>query len=362
MYFEKRLSKKSKKGYTWQVCFYYDDPETGIRKRYKKSGFETKQEAQKHGQEALKMLSDGLNPKERRTLSDVYSEWLKLNSERLAPSTINRYDASWKYLQNISKLSVSSLKYSTLQELFNSLDLSKSSKNNIKALLLNLFKFAIRAGYIENNPVQYIEITGKEKKPTEDALELSEVEDICKSIGTHNQFTKQAYQIFMWIGYYTGFRASEILALEWSDIDFDNCSIHVWRRQEHGTNTFTERMKTRSSAATVPMCEPLKQILKEWHKENQNGLLICSRNGAPILYQTISNNLKAAAKKTGIDFHCHMLRHTFITNVMRSGADPKTAAQLARHSDISTTLNIYTQMNQGDLKTALNKAYPKSPK
>lgn len=135
MYFEKRLSKKSKKGYTWQVCFYYDDPETGIRKRYKKSGFETKQEAQKHGQEALKMLSDGLNPKERRTLSDVYSEWLKLNSERLAPSTINRYEASWKYLQNISKLSVSSLKYSTLQELFNSLDLSKSSKNNIKAFV-----------------------------------------------------------------------------------------------------------------------------------------------------------------------------------------------------------------------------------
>lgn len=358
MYFEKRESKKAKKGYSWRVVINYQDPETGLTKRYSKSGFDTKAAAQKHGLEIEKELNDTGSVASDITIAEAYAEWLELNKDRLAKNTLSGYKNAYDHLAKIRNKPMKKIRYKELQNLFNGLDLCKGTKHIIKALLQNLFKYAIKNGYISNNPVPYVELTGKEKKPTEDALELHQIEDICDAIKTRSPFRTEAYKVFMWIGYYTGFRASEILALEWSDIDFENNSIHVWKRQEQKTCNVTERMKTKSSTATVPMCEPLKKILEEWHQENHNELLICTRKGVPVSYQTINNNLRTSAKKIGIVFHCHMLRHTFITNVVKSGADPKTAAQLARHSNVTMTLDIYTKMSGDDLAIALAKAYP----
>ncbi|WP_304683599.1 site-specific integrase [Ileibacterium valens] len=361
MYFEKRESKKSKKGYVWQVCFYYIDPETGLRKRYKKSGFETKTEAQKHGQEAIKMLSDGFNLKDRRTLSDVYSEWLELNKERLAPGTVLNYRTYWQHLRPIASTSIRTLKYSTLQELFNQMDLSKDTKGNAKALLMNIFKHAIRSGYTDNNPAQYLVMTGKEKSPQNNALELWEVSDLCNQIKAHNQFTKQAYQTFVWIGYYSGLRASEILALEWPDVDLQKNTISI-SKQLNPKGIVTERLKTTASRAVVPLCGPLKEILINWKQINkEHELIVCRPSGDPMPHVSITQAIKRAGQRIGLDIHPHLLRHTFITNVVRSGADPKTAAQLARHSNISVTLNIYTQMNSEDLAAAIKTAFPESP-
>ena len=50
----------------------------------------------------------------------------------------------------------------------------------------------------------------------------------------------------------------------------------------------------------------------------------------------------------------HGLRHTFITNLFLNGVDPKTAQQLARHSDISLTMNVYTHLNAQTQINAIN--------
>ena len=52
------------------------------------------------------------------------------------------------------------------------------------------------------------------------------------------------------------------------------------------------------------------------------------------------------------DFHA--LRHTFITNMMKSGVNPKTAQALARHSTIDLTMNVYTTLTMTDQAAALN--------
>ena len=52
------------------------------------------------------------------------------------------------------------------------------------------------------------------------------------------------------------------------------------------------------------------------------------------------------------DFHC--LRHTFITNLGRAKVSPKTAQTLARHSDISLTMNIYSHVSEEDQIEAIN--------
>lgn len=360
MYFEKRESKKAKKGYTWSVLFYYSDPETGLRKRYKKSGFETKADAQKHGQEAQNMLMQGVNPKIDKTLADVFNEWLELNSERLAPRSIEQYNLAWKRLKAIHFIPIKKLQYGKLQQTLNDLDLSKKVKQVEKALLLNLFKFAIKSGYTGNNPAQYLEVNGREQKPDEPPLELEEIQAIASQIIAKSDFRRSAYEVFLWIGYYAGLRASEILALEWSDIDMDLNQIRV-NKQLNRDGVVTSRLKTKGSNSIIPLCAPLKDILIQWNEENSNDLIICDSIGDPISYNQVNVILNKAGKRAGINFHTHRLRHTYITNLVRSGADPKTAAQLARHSDVATTMNIYTQMQADDLSKAVNRAYPESP-
>lgn len=363
MYFEKRPAKKSKKGYTWTVLFYYTDL-NGFKKRYKKSGFETKQEAKAHGLQMLEEINQSGTLPAAKTLKDVWTEWEALNTDRLAPNTMINYRKMWEYLEPFHNKPIKYIQYGQLQELFNSLDLSKGTKGIIKALLMNLFKHAIKNGWTHNNPVQFIECTGAAKEP-ERVLDLAEVEKICDHIRTTDDFKRQAYETFVWIGYYTGLRLGEIAALEWSDIDLEGATITVSKRQDPHTNFITEQLKTKSSYSKIPMCEPLKAILMDWRTINPNDYVICARSGAPIPNNTIGQNIRRAGDACGIPCHPHLLRHTFVTNLIRSGLDPKTAAQLARHSNVNITLDVYTQMDKTDLKRAIETAFPdpkKAPK
>lgn len=148
MYFEKRPAKKSKKGYTWTVLFYYTDL-NGFKKRYKKSGFETKQEAKAHGLQMLEEINQSGKKPENKTLLDVWKEWEALNVGHLAPGSINRYRNIIDHDIPFLNLPIRSISFWTLQQYFKDRENYCLSTNQvIRALLSNLFKYSKKAGYI----------------------------------------------------------------------------------------------------------------------------------------------------------------------------------------------------------------------
>lgn len=367
MYFEKRPSKRSPKGHTWAVKFYYTDNQ-GKRHRYSKSGFATKAAAMQHGEYMLVQKennNDSLAAIPR--LEEVWEQWRTLSADHLAPSTLRSYDQKWNdhLLPALGKERLDEITYPKLQELFNQLgeNYSKSMANTIKAMLLNLFKLAIRSGYTGNNPVQYVVLKGKEKAADPEALTFEEFEAICDSIAhlQTNSERKRALITFMYIGYYTGLRRSEILALQKKDIDLDEGLLSVTKRVDasDGKPELSNRLKTLSSRAVIPLAGPLADylipVLDDLAEED---LLMSDKKGNCLHPNSVMISLQNAARQAGIaHFHPHLLRHTFITNIVRAGADPKSAAQLARHSDISTTLNIYTKLNRDDLRDLLSTVF-----
>lgn len=362
--------REGKKGITYQVYFPYKN-ELGISCIYRKGGFNTKKEAKAH-ETLLKaqIAKNGyLNQDCELTLDHVFKDYFDTFKKRkVSKATIQHYENIYKnhIKQALGHYKIIKLKYPTLQKYFNECsNLSKGLQENIKKVLNNVFKYACKCCYIENNPVSLVDLTGiepTEKKKTITYQELEMIIETTKNRDCKDSFRNDSIVISLYIGYYSGLRLCETLALEKSDFDFINNEIHITKQLDCiGKQTkvlkTTNKLKTNSSSAVIPLAEPLKEILVKWFNKNPYNHVICDIEGNYIHDSFIKTTLKQISKKTNIYFHFHMLRHTFISNLANNGVEPQIAKELARHSDIATTMNIYTHVNEDKQKQAINNVF-----
>ena len=358
-------SKKAKKGYTYKVTFKYK--ENDITRTYSKSGFSVKKEAQEHESMVKTQINqDGYLKKIcKDSLNKVFNDWLKVDGGSYAPNTINLYKRIYnKYIYStIGKEKIISSKYKDIQAFINESDVSYDNCVAIKKVLNNVFKYAIKNEYIETNPIAYIEITKiKEKKEINNYLSLEEYNMIIEKLN-RGSFYARALSIAISIGYHTGLRISEIFALNKSDIDFINDTITVNKQllEREGKNKdlkIKTKLKTSSSNSVLPLVPTLKEILIEWFDINPYEKVVCNEEGYYLNPVSAQARVKKIASDLGIQgFHFHMLRHTLITNLYKSGVDVKTTQELARHSNINTTLNVYTHLEENSKKDTLNNVF-----
>lgn len=362
--------RKGKKGVTYQVYFPYKN-ELGITCAYRKGGFKTKREAKTH--ETLvkaQIEKDGFLKQEcNLTLDQVFNNYFELiTTKGLAQSTLRNYRIIYNshIKQALGNYKIVKLKYPILQKYFNNnASLSVGVQSNIKNVLNNVFKYACKCCYIENNPVSLVDLTGiklEKKRKTITYQELETIVQALKSRCCHDSFKNDSMVISLYIGYYTGLRISEVLALEKSDFDFINNEIHVTKQldcigKRANEIRTTNTLKTNSSNAVVPLAEPLKEILMDWFKVNPYDHVICDVEGKYIHTEVLKLAINTTCKKIGIYFHFHMLRHTFISNLANNGVEPQIAKELARHSRIETTMDIYTHVNEDSQKQAINAVF-----
>lgn len=207
----KVASKKAKNGYTFKVDFRYKT--NGITTRYVKSGFLTKKEAKEHEEDikAQIRLYGRVKKIYNGTLNMCFDEWLKVDSNQLAPNTINLYKQTYnKYVKNtIGKEKLVLLKYKEIQAFINKSDISYDNCIAIKKVLNMVFNFAVKNEYVENNPIQFIKNTKvKDKKDKNNYITFEEYQTLTNKIN-QGSFNDRAISIAISIGYYTGLRVSD---------------------------------------------------------------------------------------------------------------------------------------------------------
>lgn len=169
-----------------------------------------------------------------------------------------------------------------------------------------------------------------------------------------------------------GLRLGEAMALQTNDIDFENRLIKinksvklVWtgERGKDGKKKYENRVtipKTKKSIREVPFPSMLVPILKgliKRNKENKlkygdiyfdNKLIFCKDHGDYLDNKQPNRRLKSALKRAGLtaDIHYHSLRHIFITNCISNDINLKTVMDWVGHTEVSTTMNIYAEINK----------------
>lgn len=215
--------------------------------------------------------------------------------------------------------------------------------------LLVFFRWCIKQGFLEHNPILNIEVPKLEKKlppklNKQAALRLLEI--VYNYPYEYNFLRYRNHAIFSTF-VFTGLRKQELLHLKFTDVDIDNLTIFV--RQGKGGK---DRM--------VPVSHSLAQILNRYLVERKR-----LNKTNPEFFSSLHSNtaftdngLKKLVEQvrmtSGISFSVHKLRHTFATLMLEGGCDIYSLSKMMGHSDIKTT-TIYLAASAEHLRAQITK-------
>lgn len=275
------------------------------------------------------------------------------------------------------------------------LSMSESVYRSTQMLYKLIFTAAEDSNVIKKSPCSKLSAKGGKPQKVKKALSDEQVEKLLTAIKDLPPY------VFVMIGLYCGLRREEILALQWDcvflDVPAPYLSVKRAWHTEHNRPVILDELKTSAAKRDIPIPPPLADCLKEVKAKSQSPFVVANRDGEPLSYtqfqrvwkyivtrsnkertyvryvngqkikHTVTPVLGEKAPHNGkvvysLDFQVtpHQLRHTYITNLIYAGVDPKTVQYLAGHENSKITMDIYAKVkyNSPDaLSTIVNNAF-----
>lgn len=161
-------------------------------------------------------------------------------------------------------------------------------------------------------------------------------------------FLQEPYRTMVITAQCLGLRVSEIVALRWSDFDFEKLTLLV---QRSAVKARVDEVKTEYSRDEVPLHPDLARILLEWRERapfrgDNDWVFGSPKTGKPYYQEHIQKtHLREAGKKSGLgpEIGWHTFRHSYRSWLDETGAPMKVQQELMRHASIQTTMNVYGQ-------------------
>ena len=310
------------------------------------------------------------------TINSEYMDWLRHKQCYVKPSTIGSYDIIYhRHIKDnkIADMDVLEIKSKHFQALIDRLHsttkLSPKSIKDVVTLTKNILFWILDR---EELPLPTLRI----KYPCEMGLakelavyDQSEMKKIAAYILEHPSPSGVAIIVTMM----TGLRIGETCGLQWGDVDLKERTITIRRITERVMKpqslvpTRKGRSyvnigspKTRTSARIIPLPPSLVKLIQKARGLSPDNYFIASGSEKPIEPRRMRNIFDITLMAAGVRrLRFHGLRHSFATNMIRSGIDIPTVSALLGHNNISTTLDYYTHACLEGKKQAMRVYYKK---
>lgn len=249
-----------------------------------------------------------------------------------------------------------------------------SSIHSIRGVLRPAFQMAVDDDMIRKNPFEFqLATVVVNDSVTREAITRKQERDFLEFVKNDKHFSK--YYDAIYILFKTGLRISEFVGLTISDIDLQNRTFQIDHQLQRTSQMQYVIMptKTNSGTRTLPMTEEVHQCFSriienrpkppvEPEIDGKSGFLYLDKNGMPMValhwekyFQHICEKYNSIYKVQMPKVTPHVCRHTYCSNMAKSGMNPKTLQYLMGHSDISITLNTYTHVGFEDAKKELDR-------
>ena len=352
------ITKRGKNSYSIAISLGKDL--TGRYKQQWVSVKGTKKDAEKRLSELLHQLDTGTFMKPgKTTLAEYLGRWLQDYAKpNLSPRGFERYQGiiTKHLIPDFGSIILTQLKPEHLQKHYTAKLNEGLSARTIRyhhAVIHKALQTAVKWGLVIRNVADGVDVP----RARRNEMQTWDEDDII----TFLEAAKDShYYALFHTALFTGMRRSELLALQWRDIDFHqihiNRSLHQLR---DGSYVFTQP-KSVKSRRTIALSPSSVLTLTE-HKERQEGirailgtplkgddLVFSTPEGKPLRPNTISRAWTMLAARAGVKvIRFHDARHSHASLMLKQGVHPKIVQERLGHASIQMTLDTYSHVAPG---------------
>lgn len=251
---------------------------------------------------------------------------------------------------------------------------SYSSIHSIRGVVRPAFQMAVEDDLIRKNPFEFqLATVVVNDSVTREAISRKQERAFLEFVKNDKHFSRYYEGIYILLK--TGLRISEFVGLTLADLDMVNRIITVDHQLQRTSKMeyIIEATKTTSGTRKIPMTDDVyacfERIIANRQKPKVEpiiggkwGFLYLDKNGMPMValhwekyFQHICQKYNSIYKVPMPKVTPHVCRHTYCSNMAKSGMNPKTLQYLMGHSDIGVTLNTYTHISFEDAQKELQR-------
>lgn len=295
------------------------------------------------------------------TLQDFAEEFFELQKTQIRPHTLERNIMHYnnhiapyfgkKELGNITPLEIERWQNQLLQK-YKHLTVQK-----FRSILFSIYDKALHNDIVLKNPLEKVTAPKVQNNFKIEEINPFTEKELNQIIEHANGYMKNFIKLMA----ATGMRPGEIIALKWSDIDFEKRTIKVERtrlRSKKGEDIVDGLTKTMSSNRFVDMLNATYDaLMAQSELTNESEYIFLNQSNMPFYnHDIIGVNFRKILKQSGVKARpLYNLRHTFASQMISKGADITRVSKMLGHKDVSITLKIYTKFIQEDDETRLKK-------
>lgn len=269
----------------------------------------------------------------KKTLSEAIDEYIEIRKGSASPSTLYAYE---RYKANCFQKMMSADVYATTDDQWQAA-IKREAKGKSPKYIANVWGMISSAINETTGRRPNVKLPAKEKNERP-YLDPDQVELFVEAIRGEGEIELAALMEL------SSLRRSEMLAVQWKDIDLGKKILHVRGARVFSSEgmVYKKQNKTASSTRTVPIIPPLLEALQ---RAERKGDYVVTLNGSYI-YTRINEICEAAGlPKVGN----HGLRHSFASLAYHLGIPEKIAMEIGGWADDGTMRKIYTHLAQKDI-------------
>ncbi|MEK4081573.1 site-specific integrase [Solibacillus sp. FSL K6-1126] len=366
----KSYTKKDGKTYYMFKLYLGMDNETGKQIHVTRRGFLTKKEANLALAQLRVEVSNGEYKKPKtETYEDIYNVWIQHYERTVEESTFVKTLGIFKHhiLPAIGHYRIEKLSVAICQSFVDDCSLKLKRFRMVKTYASKVIDFAIKREYISSNPFKLVDLP-KTKASTVLDTEVNyySKEQLIYFLQCLKQYGNAQITAFFYLLSFSGIRKGEALALTWADLNFDTKELFITKALSRGKNNklYIKSTKTDTSRQLL-IDDETCGILSEWKKiqlgkftnVSDKSQLIFTNEQNGLLQQTVPRKwLMKIIDNYSLPYtHVHSFRHVHCSLLFEAGASVKEVQERLGHTDVQTTLNIYTHLSKRAKNDTINK-------